>query len=89
MTSVLRVKKLTQYARIPFRGSKDAAGFDLISAYDYTIYPKTKQVCKLIYKSSVLLEVMHVSLLNLGSRKEISSMWVQVLSIRITEATSV
>lgn len=46
MTSILRVKKLTPYARIPIRGSKDAAGFDLISAYDYTVYPKSKQVCK-------------------------------------------
>ena len=37
---------MTPYARIPFWGSKDASGFDLISAYDYTVYPKTKQVCK-------------------------------------------
>lgn len=37
---ILRVKKLTLNARLPSRGSKLAAGYDLYSAYDYSIPPR-------------------------------------------------
>ncbi|GIX89226.1 hypothetical protein CEXT_760781, partial [Caerostris extrusa] len=34
---MLRVAKLTSNAKIPTKGSKLAAGYDLYSAYDYTV----------------------------------------------------
>ncbi|VDO80425.1 unnamed protein product [Soboliphyme baturini] len=37
--SVLRYAKLTEHAVAPFKGSEFAAGFDLSSAYEYTIEP--------------------------------------------------
>ena len=38
--------KLTEHAIIPTRGSKVAAGYDLYSAYDYTIPPRGKVLAK-------------------------------------------
>ena len=37
--TVLQVKKLTESAKIPTRGSPDAAGFDLYAGQD-TVIPK-------------------------------------------------
>ena len=34
-TETLRVKKITEHATLPVRGSDGAAGYDLASAYDY------------------------------------------------------
>lgn len=39
---VLRFVKLTQNAAAPSKGSADAAGFDLRSAYDYEVQPSGK-----------------------------------------------
>lgn len=43
---ILRVKKLTELAIIPSRGSALAAGFDLSSAYDAVIPAKGKGLVK-------------------------------------------
>ncbi|XP_031704114.1 deoxyuridine 5'-triphosphate nucleotidohydrolase, mitochondrial isoform X1 [Anarrhichthys ocellatus] len=44
--SVLRFAKLSEYATTPTRGSTKAAGYDLYSAYDYTIGPMDKAMVK-------------------------------------------
>ena len=41
---VLRFVKLSENAYAPTKGSPDAAGFDLYSAYDYEIAPSSKQL---------------------------------------------
>jgi len=46
MEQTLRVKKLSEHATIPVRGSEGAAGYDLSSAYDYTIKAKSKDLVK-------------------------------------------
>ena len=43
---VLRFAKLTENAYMPTRGSVQSAGLDLYSAYEHTIAPKAKQLCK-------------------------------------------
>ena len=43
---VLKFAKLSENAFTPIRGSKLAAGYDLCSAYDYTVTSKGKQLCK-------------------------------------------
>ncbi|XP_052438456.1 deoxyuridine 5'-triphosphate nucleotidohydrolase, mitochondrial [Carassius gibelio] len=43
---VLKFAKLTENATTPSRGSSRAAGFDLYSAYDYTIGPMDKALVK-------------------------------------------
>ncbi|XP_069101796.1 deoxyuridine 5'-triphosphate nucleotidohydrolase, mitochondrial-like [Argopecten irradians] len=43
---ILRFAKLTENAFTPTRGSKLAAGYDLYSAYDYTIPARQKQIVK-------------------------------------------
>ncbi|XP_060734478.1 deoxyuridine 5'-triphosphate nucleotidohydrolase, mitochondrial [Tachysurus vachellii] len=43
---VLKFVKLTEHATTPTRGSAKAAGFDLYSAYDYTIAPMDKAIVK-------------------------------------------
>jgi dUTP pyrophosphatase len=43
---LLRVKKLTEFAVMPTRGSKFAAGFDLSSAYDITVPKNGKAIVK-------------------------------------------
>ncbi|XP_042347962.1 deoxyuridine 5'-triphosphate nucleotidohydrolase, mitochondrial isoform X1 [Plectropomus leopardus] len=43
---VLRFAKLTEHATTPTRGSSKAAGYDLYSAYDYTIDSMDKAVVK-------------------------------------------
>ena len=43
---VLKVKKLSEFATIPKRGSPYAAGFDLSSAYDVDIPPCGKALVK-------------------------------------------
>lgn len=35
LTDLLRVKKISEHATLPVRGSDGAAGYDLASAYDY------------------------------------------------------
>eukprot|EP00002_Diphylleia_rotans_P000526 TRINITY_DN10279_c0_g5_i1.p1 TRINITY_DN10279_c0_g5~~TRINITY_DN10279_c0_g5_i1.p1 ORF type:complete len:163 (-),score=39.27 TRINITY_DN10279_c0_g5_i1:227-715(-) len=47
MTSeVLKVKKLSEHATIPTRGSSKAAGWDLYSAYDYVVPARGKELVK-------------------------------------------
>ncbi|XP_027035357.1 deoxyuridine 5'-triphosphate nucleotidohydrolase, mitochondrial [Tachysurus fulvidraco] len=43
---VLKFAKLTEHATTPTRGSAKAAGFDLYSAYDYSIAPMDKAIVK-------------------------------------------
>ncbi|XP_040902919.1 deoxyuridine 5'-triphosphate nucleotidohydrolase, mitochondrial isoform X2 [Toxotes jaculatrix] len=43
---VLRFAKLSEHATTPTRGSAKAAGYDLYSAYDYTIGPMDKAIVK-------------------------------------------
>lgn len=43
---VMKVKKLTDLATMPTRGSANAAGFDLSSAYDYVIPARGKALVK-------------------------------------------
>ncbi|XP_003969884.2 deoxyuridine 5'-triphosphate nucleotidohydrolase, mitochondrial isoform X2 [Takifugu rubripes] len=43
---VLRFAKLSEHATTPTRGSAKAAGYDLYSAYDYTIDPLDKAIVK-------------------------------------------
>ncbi|KAL7405598.1 hypothetical protein ABVT39_003798 [Epinephelus coioides] len=43
---VLKFAKLSEHATTPTRGSTKAAGYDLYSAYDYTIGPMDKAVVK-------------------------------------------
>ncbi|XP_054626444.1 deoxyuridine 5'-triphosphate nucleotidohydrolase, mitochondrial isoform X1 [Dunckerocampus dactyliophorus] len=44
--AVLRFAKLTEHATTPTRGSAKAAGYDLYSAYDYSIGPMDKAIVK-------------------------------------------
>ncbi|KAM8893687.1 deoxyuridine 5'-triphosphate nucleotidohydrolase, mitochondrial isoform 2-T2 [Spinachia spinachia] len=44
--AVLRFAKLSEHATTPTRGSTKAAGYDLYSAYDYTIGPMDKAIVK-------------------------------------------
>lgn len=46
LEEVLRVKKLSEHAVIPTRGSAGAAGYDLSSAYDYTVPARGKELVK-------------------------------------------
>ncbi|XP_047436007.1 deoxyuridine 5'-triphosphate nucleotidohydrolase, mitochondrial isoform X1 [Mugil cephalus] len=43
---VLKFAKLSEHATTPTRGSSKAAGYDLYSAYDYTIGPMDKAIVK-------------------------------------------
>ncbi|XP_014871000.1 deoxyuridine 5'-triphosphate nucleotidohydrolase, mitochondrial [Poecilia latipinna] len=43
---VLRFSKLSEHATTPTRGSAKAAGYDLYSAYDYSIGPLNKAIVK-------------------------------------------
>eukprot|EP01033_Poteriospumella_lacustris_P013951 gene13951-9968_t len=43
---MLRVKKLSEFAVLPSRGSKYAAGFDLSSAYDIVVPARGKAIVK-------------------------------------------
>ncbi|XP_028256781.1 deoxyuridine 5'-triphosphate nucleotidohydrolase, mitochondrial isoform X1 [Parambassis ranga] len=43
---VLRFSKLSEHATTPTRGSAKAAGYDLYSAYDYTVGPMDKAIVK-------------------------------------------
>ncbi|XP_062404843.1 deoxyuridine 5'-triphosphate nucleotidohydrolase, mitochondrial isoform X1 [Sardina pilchardus] len=43
---VLKFAKLTENATVPTRGSAKAAGYDLYSAYDYTVGPMDKAIVK-------------------------------------------
>lgn len=46
MPSKLFVKKLSEFATVPIKGSKLAAGYDLHSAYDYVIKARGKEMVK-------------------------------------------
>lgn len=46
MPSKLLVKKISDFASLPTRGSKLAAGYDLYSAYDYVVKAKGKEMVK-------------------------------------------
>lgn len=46
MQNVLRIKKLTEFGVIPIRASKQAAGYDLVSAYDVEIEAHGKAIIK-------------------------------------------
>ncbi|KAG9489323.1 deoxyuridine 5'-triphosphate nucleotidohydrolase, mitochondrial isoform X2 [Eleutherodactylus coqui] len=50
---VLRFAKLSEHACTPTRGSCRAAGYDLYSAYDYTIDPQDKAIVKTDIQISV------------------------------------
>ena len=50
-TCALRFAKMSANAKTPTRGSKFAAGYDLYSAYDYTLPPKGKQLCETVGQS--------------------------------------
>lgn len=43
---MLFVKKLSEFATLPTKGSKLAAGYDLYAAYDYVIKAKGKEMVK-------------------------------------------
>ena len=43
---MLKIKKLSEHASIPKKGSKLAAGYDLVSAYDLTIPARGKALAK-------------------------------------------
>lgn len=43
---ILRFAKLSEHATTPTRGSAKAAGYDLYSAYDYSIGPMDKAIVK-------------------------------------------
>eukprot|EP00041_Stephanoeca_diplocostata_P008129 m.117648 g.117648 ORF g.117648 m.117648 type:complete len:168 (-) comp17186_c0_seq1:243-746(-) len=45
-TPQLRVKKLSEHAQLPTRGSEHAAGYDLRSAYDITLPAEGKALVK-------------------------------------------
>lgn len=53
--SVLKFAKLTENATTPSRGSNRAAGFDLYSAYDYSIGPMDK----VLVKTDIQIAVPH------------------------------
>lgn len=46
MPAKLIIKKLSQHATIPSKGSKLAAGYDLYSAYEYVIKAHNKEMVK-------------------------------------------
>lgn len=46
MPAKLFVKKITEFATVPTRGSKFAAGYDLYAAYDYVIKARGKEMVK-------------------------------------------
>lgn len=46
MQSKLLIKKLSEFATVPSKGSKLAAGFDLHAAYDYVIKAKGREMVK-------------------------------------------
>ena len=46
MTPVLRVKKMSEFATLPVRGSKGAAGYDLAAAYDTVVPARGKAIVK-------------------------------------------
>lgn len=46
MPTKLFVKKLSEYATVPTKGSKLAAGYDLYSAYHYVIKGRDKEMVK-------------------------------------------
>jgi dUTP pyrophosphatase len=44
-TTPLLVKKISQFATLPLRGSTGAAGYDISSAYDYIVPARGKAMC--------------------------------------------
>ena len=46
MADLLRVKKISEHATLPVRGSDGAAGYDLASAYDYMVPARGKELVK-------------------------------------------
>lgn len=46
MPAKLLIKKLTELATVPTKGSKLSAGYDLYSAYDYVIKARGKEMVK-------------------------------------------
>ena len=45
-SEIMQVKKLSEFATLPVRGSEFAAGFDLSSAYDITVPARGKALVK-------------------------------------------
>ncbi|RWS01110.1 dUTPase-like protein [Dinothrombium tinctorium] len=43
---ILKVKKITENAHLPQKCTEFSAGFDLFSAYDYVVNPKTRILIK-------------------------------------------
>ena len=46
MPAKLFIKKLSEFATVPTRGSKFSAGYDLYAAYDYVIKARGKEMVK-------------------------------------------
>uniref|UniRef100_A0A6G1SKB7 Deoxyuridine 5'-triphosphate nucleotidohydrolase n=1 Tax=Aceria tosichella TaxID=561515 RepID=A0A6G1SKB7_9ACAR len=46
MPAKLLIKKITEFATVPTKGSKLAAGYDLYAAYDYVVKAKGKEMIK-------------------------------------------
>lgn len=46
MPAKLLIKKLSEFATVPTKGSKLSAGYDLYAAYDYVIKAKGKEMVK-------------------------------------------
>lgn len=42
----LLVQLLSEHAKVPVRATADAAGYDLVSAYDYVIPPNSRRKCE-------------------------------------------
>lgn len=53
MNTKLLIKKLTEYATLPSKGSKHSAGYDLYAAYDYIIKARGKDMVKTDLQISV------------------------------------
>lgn len=64
MDEVLKIKRLSDHAFIPTRGSKLAAGYDLYAAYDYDIAPRRSLmvfVFKILFFTRLLINFFFVN----------------------------
>ena len=43
---ILKIKKLTEFAKLPTKGTPFSAGFDMYSAYSYILMPNKWISCK-------------------------------------------
>ena len=81
-TTALRVKRITELATLPTRGSAQAAGYDLYSAYDVSIPAKGKAIVKTDISIALpdgtygkcFIELLNKSLLLASSRMQVIRM---------------